>query len=147
MRSSVIAFVVGALLVSGGLLAFGGPSVVVADAVHSSTTAVGPSFLKSYTVSCGTSATSMAPSGFSNSLIAVQCIPPEGAESGATTRVAIGDSTVADPAFATRNSPSICGSGCLKSTWEGNAKQAFCRVGTGSVTLFCAALVPTLTAP
>lgn len=147
MRSSVIAFVVGALLVSGGLLAFGGPSVVVADAVHSSTTAVGPSFLKSYTVSCGTSATSMAPSGFANSLIAVQCIPPEGAESGATTRVAIGDSTVADPAFATRNSPSICGSGCLKSTWEGNAKQAYCRVGTGSVTLFCAALVPTLTAP
>jgi hypothetical protein len=147
MRSSVVAFVVGALIVSGSLLAFGGPSVVVANAEHSAATAVGPSFLKSYTVSCGTSATSMAPSGFGSSLIAVQCIPPEGAETGATTRVAIGDSTIADPAFATRNSPSICGSGCVKNTWEGNAKQAYCRVGTGSVTLFCAALVPTLTAP
>lgn len=147
MRNSVTAFVVGALLVSGGLFAFGGPSVVAADAIRSGTTAVGPSFLKSYTITCGTTATSMAPSGFGSSLIAVQCIPPEGAETGATTRVAVGDSTIADPAFATRNSPSICGSGCLKSTWEGNAKQAYCRVGAGSVTLFCAALVPTLTAP
>lgn len=147
MRNGVAAFVVGALLVSGGLFAFGGPSVVAADAIRSGTTAVGPSFLKSYTITCGTTATSMAPSGFGSSLIAVQCIPPEGAETGATTRVAVGDSTIADPAFATRNSPSICGSGCLKSTWEGNAKQAYCRVGAGSVTLFCAALVPTLTAP
>lgn len=109
--------------------------------------AAGPAFVDSYSVSCATSATSLAPSGYTNSMIAVECSAPESGETAATVFVAVGDSGIADPASGTRNSPIICGSGCNKSSWSGNASQAYCRADTGTVTLYCAALVPAVTAP
>ena len=44
------------LLFAGGLAAFGGPAVVVADAVHGSATAVGPSFPLHARITCDTTA-------------------------------------------------------------------------------------------
>lgn len=109
--------------------------------------AVGPAFLDSYSVSCATSATSLNPTGYTNAAIAIECSAPESGETGATTLVAIGDSGIADPASGTRNSPVICGSGCNRAAWSGNAQQAYCRADTGTVTLYCAALIPALSAP
>ena len=44
------------LLCSAGLAAFGGPAVVVADAVHGSATAVGPAFPLHGRITCDTTA-------------------------------------------------------------------------------------------
>lgn len=109
--------------------------------------ATGPSFLDSYSVSCTTTATSIVPADYTNSAMAIECSAPESGETAATVFVAIGDSGIADPASGTRNSPVICGSGCNRSAWSGNARQAYCRADTGTVTLYCAALIPSLSAP
>lgn len=101
--------------------------------------AVGPAYLDSFKVTCGAAATLVrAPAGPN---MAVKCNAPESAESGAAVLVAWGDSGIADPAFATRNSPVICGSGCAETSFTANGRQAYCRADTGTVDIFCAALV------
>ena len=137
-----VASVAGALLFSCGV-AQASPPLELVQALP----ATGPSFMDTYSVSCATSATSLAPTGYLNSAMAIECSAPESGETGATTLVAIGDSAIADPATGTRNSPVICGSGCNRAAWSGNAKQAYCRADSGTVTLYCAALIPSLTAP
>ena len=62
-----------------------------------------------------------------------------------TPRDAVGDSGIADPAFATRNSPVYSGDTIRE--WGGNAKKEYCRADTGTVTIFCRALVATAGAP
>lgn len=116
-------------------------------ALVSALPATGPAYLDSYSVSCATSATSIAPTGYSDVSLAIECSAPESGETGATTLVAIGDSGIADPASATRNSPVVCGSGCNRSSWSGNIRKGFCRADSGTVTLYCAALVPGTAAP
>ena len=144
MRGALLLLALVALCAVGSVLAASPPGVLeLARALP----AAGPAFVDSYSVSCATSATSMAPSGYTSSMIAVECSAPESTEANATVFVAVGDSGIADPAIGTRNSPIICGSGCNKSSWSGNASQAYCRADTGTVTLYCAALVPALTAP
>ena len=101
--------------------------------------AVGPAYLDSFKVSCGSSATLVkAPAG---PTVAVKCNAPESAEANAAVLVAWGDSGIADPAVATRNSPVICGSGCAETSFSGNGRQAYCRADTGTVDLYCVALV------
>lgn len=101
--------------------------------------AVGPAYLDSFKVSCGTTATVIRPPA--GPVQAVKCNAPESAESGAATFVAWGDSGIADPAFATRNSPIICGSGCAETSFTANGRLAYCRADTGTVDLFCVGLV------
>jgi hypothetical protein len=62
------------LLFAGGLLAFGGPAVVVADAVHGSTTRVGPSFPRHQRITCDTTAggVEIKPTG-SYQLVSYEC--------------------------------------------------------------------------
>lgn len=101
--------------------------------------AVGPAYLDSFKVTCGAAATLVrAPAGPN---VAIKCNAPEAAETGASVFVAWGDSGIADPAFATRNSPVICGAGCAETSFTANNRQAYCRADTGTVDLFCAALV------
>lgn len=101
--------------------------------------AVGPAYLDSFKVTCASTATLIrAPAGPN---VAVKCTAPQSAETGASVFVAWGDSGIADPAFATRNSPIICGSGCAETSFSANNRQAYCRADTGAVDLFCVALV------
>lgn len=101
--------------------------------------AVGPAYLDSFKVTCGASATLVrAPAGPN---VAVKCTAPQSSETGAAVFVGWGDSGIADPAFATRNSPIICGSGCAETSFTANGRQAYCRADTGTVDLFCVALV------
>jgi|GEM_PF-5730903 len=101
--------------------------------------AVGPSYLDSFKVTCGAAATLIrAPAGPN---VAVKCTAPQSTETGASVLVGWGDSGIADPAIGTRNSPVICGSGCAETTFSANGRQAYCRADTGTVDLFCVALV------
>ena len=101
--------------------------------------AVGPAYLDSFKVTCGATATLIrAPAGPN---VAVKCQAPQAVETGAAVLVGWGDSGLADPAFATRNSPIICGTGCAETSFSANGKQLYCRADTGTVDLFCAALV------
>lgn len=101
--------------------------------------AVGPAYLDSFKVTCGATATLIrAPAGPN---VAVKCQAPQAVETGAAVFVGWGDSGLADPAFATRNSPIICGTGCAEASFSANGKQLYCRADTGTVDLFCAALV------
>lgn len=72
-RNLVILSALG-LLCAGGLLAFGGPAVVVADAVHSGATAVGPSFPRHERITCDTTAggVDIRPAG-SYQLVSYEC--------------------------------------------------------------------------
>jgi hypothetical protein len=122
-----------------------GPPLAVLGAVA----ATGPAYLDSYSVVCPATqgGISISPTGYVDTSLAVECSAPESGETGATTLVAIGDSGLADPATGTRNSPVICGSGCNRSSWSGNIRKGYCRADTGTVTLYCAALVPGTAAP
>lgn len=101
--------------------------------------AVGPAYLDSFKVTCGAAATLVrAPAGPN---VALKCTAPQSSETAAAVFVAWGDSGIADPAFATRNSPIICGSGCAETSFSANNRQAYCRADTGTVDLFCVALV------
>ena len=114
--------------------------------------AVGPAYVDSFTVSCGATATAInAPSATGSgavgpgAMISYTCQTPASAETGGTVLVAVGDSGIADPAFATRNSPVYSGDTIRE--WGGNAKKEYCRADTGTVTIFCRALVATAGAP
>lgn len=101
--------------------------------------AVGPAYLDSFKVTCASTATLIrAPAGPN---VAVKCTAPQSSETGAAVFVGWGDSGIADPAFGTRNSPIICGSGCAETSFTANGRQAYCRADTGTVDLFCVALV------
>lgn len=100
---------------------------------------VGPAYLDSFKVTCASTATLVrAPAGPN---VAVKCTAPQASETGAAVFVGWGDSGIADPAFATRNSPIICGSGCAETAFTANGRQAYCRADSGTVDLFCVALV------
>ena len=137
------------LLAAAGVLAL----LVVVDAYASpagpvlelarDTPAVGPAFEDSFTVSCGATATSIQSSV--GTQISFTCQTPASAETGGTVLVAVGDSGIADPAFATRNSRVYSGDTIRE--WGGNARRSYCRADTGTVTIFCSALVTTGSAP
>lgn len=101
--------------------------------------AVGPAYLDSFKVTCTTSATVIRPPA--GPVAAVKCNAPEYAETGGNVYVAWGDSGIADPALATRNSPIICGTGCAETSFTANTRLAYCRADTGTVDLFCVGLV------
>lgn len=104
---------------------------------------VGPGYVESWRVTCDTSPgdNAVVPGGLAGEVLAFDCQAPQATETGATTMVAIGPSDVADPAFATRDSTVICGSGCDRSSANVNARQAYCRADTGTVDLFCWAII------
>jgi hypothetical protein len=116
-----------------------GPVVELAQAAPT----VGPAFEDSFTVSCGATATPIQSSV--GTQISFTCQTPASAETGGTVLVAVGDSGIADPAFATRNSPVY--SGDTVREWGGNSRRSYCRADIGTVTIFCRALVTTGSAP
>jgi hypothetical protein len=104
---------------------------------------LGPAYVDSFTVTCATTATLIQPTG--GAQIAYSCQLPAAAETGGTTLVAVGDSAIADPAFATRNSPVYSGDTIRE--FNAHARLEYCRADTGTVTAFCRALVSVSTAP
>ena len=146
MRTAV-AFLLVALGVAA-VAALATPAIEVAQM----TPAVGPAYVDSFTVTCATTATAIvAPSATGagavgpGAMISYSCQTPAAAETGGTVLVAVGDSAIADPAFATRNSPVYSGDTIRE--WGGNARKEYCRADTGTVTIFCRALVTTAGAP
>lgn len=127
------------LVIADAKAAPAGPVVELAQGAP----AVGPAFVDSFTVSCGATATLINSSA--GTQISYSCQTPASAETGGTVLVAVGDSGILDPAFATRNSPVY--SGDTVREWGGNARWEYCRADTGTVTIFCRALVTTGTAP
>lgn len=115
-----------------------GATAVIAQEVRSATTAATAGFVDSFTVSCATSATLItAPSGYSQQ--AYYCQTPASAETNGTVLVAVGDSGIADPDISTRNSPVY--SGATIREFYASAKKEYCRADTGTVTIFCRAIV------
>ena len=104
---------------------------------------VGPAFVDSFTVSCGATATAILSTA--GNMLSYSCQTPASAETGGTVLVAVGDTGIADPAFATRNSPVYSGDTIRE--WGGNARREYCRADTGTVTIFCRALVAVSVAP
>ena len=117
----------------------GGPVLELAQGAP----AVGPAFVDSFTVTCGATATLINSS--EGNMLSYSCQTPASAETGGTVLVAVGDSGIGDPAFATRNSPVYSGDTIRE--WGGNARREYCRADTGTVTIFCRALVAVSVAP
>ena len=100
--------------------------------------AVGPGYVDSFTVSCATSATPIRATA--GGQLAYTCQNPS------TTMVAVGDSTIGDPTDA-QSSPVHCATNCPSQEWHGNVRAEYCRADTGTVTIYCRAIVATTTAP
>jgi len=99
---------------------------------------VGPAYVDSFTVGCASSATLIqAPGG---AMISYTC------QNSSTTKVAIGDTGIADPTDG-QNSPIHCATNCPSQEWGGNARAEYCRADTGTVTIYCRALVSVTSAP
>lgn len=107
--------------------------------------AVGPAFVDSFSKSCTTTASSIFSAGAAGSVLSYTCQTPASAEPAGTVLVAVGDSEIADPAIGTRNSPVYSGDTIRE--WGGNARNEFCRSDTGTVVIYCRALVATGSAP
>lgn len=105
---------------------------------------VGPGYIDSFTVNCAGSATPISSTSF-GSMMSYSCQTPASGETAGTVLVAIGDSGIADPDISTRNSPVYSGSTIRE--FGGNAKQEYCRADTGTVVIFCRALVAASVAP
>jgi hypothetical protein len=93
----------------------------------------------SFSKRCTTTASVIA-SALSNNVLSYSC------QNTSTTKVAIGDSGIADPTDA-QNSPVYCATNCPAQEWGGNAKAEYCRADTGTVTIYCRALVAAGSAP
>jgi hypothetical protein len=119
----------------------GGPVLELAQAAP----AVGPAFVDSFSVSCTTTATAITPGAPYASMISYSCQTPASGETAGTVLVAVGDSAIGDPAYATRTSPVY--SGDTVREWGGNAKKEYCRADTGTVVIFCRALIAASSAP
>jgi hypothetical protein len=112
------------------------------SAVRDGAAAVGPTYVDSFTVTCAATATLIqSPLG----QVSYQCQTPAAAEAGGNVLVAVGDSAIADPALATRNSPVFSGDSIR--SWESDARAEYCRADTGTVTIFCRANVTSVSAP
>lgn len=99
--------------------------------------AVGPAYVDSFSLSCAQSAaTRILP----KNTISYTCQNPS------TVRVAVGDSTISDPAGGLVDAPIYCATNCPSSQWGGNALQEFCR-GDTPTTVYCRALVSRASAP
>lgn len=120
-------------------------SAVPMSYIRDNVAAVGPGFTDSWAKTCTTTASTIVPSGVG--VVAFECAAPESTETDATQLVAIGDSGIGDPAFATRTSPVICGSGCAQTSKSINARQAYCRSDTDDVVLYCWGIVATTSQP
>lgn len=94
--------------------------------------AIGPAEVDSFTVSCGTSATLIQAAG---GQFAYTC------QNVSTTIVGVGDADLADPDSGTRDSPVYCATNCPSQEWNGHARKEYCRADTGTVTIYCRALV------
>jgi hypothetical protein len=138
-RNYLILALVAGLGLAAGLLVLSRPAAAFVPplGVSSAVPAIGPGYVDSWAASCTTTAAAIVPAG--TSVLAFECSAPESAETGGGVFVAIGDSAIADPAFATRTSPVICGDStlCNRSSLAVNARQGYCRADTGTVSLFC----------
>lgn len=93
--------------------------------------------VESWKVTCSTTATAITPPS-GDAMISYYGQTPGSTETGGTTLVAVGDSLIADPAFATRNSPVFAGN--TIQSWFAAAQLEYCRADTGTVDVFVRAL-------
>jgi hypothetical protein len=112
----------------------GGPVLELAQAAP----AVGPGFVDSFAVACTTSATAITAAP--HNMLSYTC------QNSSTTKVAVGDSGITDPTDA-QNAPIYCATNCPAQEFGGNAKIEYCRADTGSVTIYCRALIAASSAP
>ena len=119
----------------------GGPVLELAQGAP----AVGPAFVDSFTVVCGDGDPETPIVSSVGNMLSYTCQTPASGETGGTVLVAVGDTGILDPAFATRNSPVYSGDTIRE--WGGNARREYCRADTGTVTIFCRALVAVSVAP
>ncbi len=89
--------------------------------------------IDSFTVTCATTATEITP-GTGELMHDFACV------NTSATDVAVGDSGIAAPASA--NSPVISTSAAAGAVWQpGAAGGGYCRVDSGTVTLYCSATI------
>jgi hypothetical protein len=112
------------------------PSHVALEAV-SMIPGVGPAYVDSFSVGCDASEL-IQPSG--GAMISYTC------QNSSTTKVAVGDSAIGDPTDA-QNSPIYCATNCPSQEFGGNARLEYCRADTGTVTIYCRALVSVTSPP
>ena len=129
MRAIVVLSALG-LLFAGGLAAFGGPAVVVADAVHGGTTAVGPAIPLHERITCDTTAggVDIKPAG-SYQLVSYEC--------EAKGAVFIGNVTGAGSALTTSNGMEFADG----DRFGANVSEPEKCISAGSVDLHCRFLV------
>jgi hypothetical protein len=145
MRAALLALIPASLLAASCIEKAHATSLAPVDpGFLSSTAAVGPGFVDSFTISCATTATAITPPT-TGAMLSYSCQTPAAAESGGTTLVAVGDSGIADPDIGTRNSPVYSGSTTRE--FGGNARAEYCRADSGTVTIYCRAIVGVTSAP
>lgn len=99
-------------------------------------------YLYSFTATCGDAgATLIAPP------VTVGAVHEMTCQVASTTIVAFGDSTLADPAIATRAEPVYCTTNCPSATWTRAVHKAYCRSDLGNVVVYCDAVVRATDAP
>lgn len=115
---------------------------VVPIAQHMAAQSQWSSFSDSFTVACiAASATAIQPPAPNTGLMSSYTC-----QNTSATKVAVGDSTIADPS-GTQNSPIYCGAaGCGATDWGGNVYVEYCR-SPAPVTIYCRAAVNTSSAP
>lgn len=109
-----------------------GPAGPLTLARDGATAVAGAGYIDSFPVNCGAAATAIQPSG--GATVHLACY------NSSTTKVAFGDSTIADPTDG-QNSPIVCLTNCPTQEWQRDVKAAFCRADTGTVTVYCDAIV------
>lgn len=127
------------IVASNAARATPGGALLVAQATPAS---IG--FVDSFAHSCTTTA-SLIPLSTLGTAVSYSCQTPASGETAGTVLVGVGDSGLGDPAYATRTSPVYSGDTIRE--WGGNVRSEYCRSDTGTVVIFCRALISATSAP
>jgi hypothetical protein len=114
------------------------------SAYASQAAAVGPGFVDSFKITCASNTATeivspLAATGGRGRQISYTCQTPQSSETNGTVLVAVGDSTLGNPAFATRTSPVYSGSTIRE--WGGNTSDEYCKGDAAAVDVFCRSLI------
>ena len=94
----------------------------------------------SFYVDCTTTPTAITPES-GKTMLGYECQTPASGETAGTVLVAVGDSTVTDPAYATRSSEVFSGDTIRSFSGPFKGGTEYCRADTGTVRIFCRAAV------
>lgn len=135
-----------AVAVAGALVGVGvahaTPIAPILAAAQATPASIG--FVDSFAHNCTTTATAIPLSTLGTAL-SYACQTPASAETAGTVLVAVGDSGIGDPAYASRTSPVYSGDTIRE--WGGNVRSEYCRSDTGIVVIYCRSLISAVAAP